>query len=465
VIYFGESHNTSNVNIHKFLFSNNPFDIYVNFRSKYATTFLLESSVGPEKLAEYSFIGFNPRLIFTVKNRDVKITSKDGKIVKMKNVIDPLKLLKSLIPKVSTDNHPSRLLGGAVGYISFDAFTYFENFQPQNNTSSPYPDMMFGIYDDGIVFSHKLGDSFYFTIGENRFDEVKEISENESVVGNIKTNSLQSNMSKKEFEEAVINTKKYIVDGDIFQTVISRRIDIKYEGDIAAIYRSLKEVNPSPYMYYLSNPDHEIIGSSPEMLVRISGKLIETFPIAGTRKVVDDEKQNEILSDELLKDAKERAEHIMLVDLARNDVGRIAEFGTVNVEDFMTIQKFSHVQHIVSKVTGSLKDNLDSFDALKAVFPAGTVSGAPKIRAIEIIDELENDSRGPYAGAVGYFSCTGDADFAITIRTIFALKNTLSIQTGAGIVFDSNPTREFEETKNKAAALLASIKLAETKTS
>ena len=463
MIYFGESHNTTNVNIHKISFSNNPFNIYVTFRSKYDTSFLLESSVGPEKLAEYSFIGFNPRLIFTAKNGDVKITSKDGKIVKMKNVVDPLELLKSLIPQISKNNPPSRLLGGAVGYISFDAFTYFENFQPKNNTSSPYPDMMFGIYDDGIVFSHKSGESFYFTIGENRIDEVKEVSEKESDVGTIKTSPPQFNMSKREFEEAVIKTKKYIVDGDIFQTVISRRIDIKYEGDTAAIYRALKEVNPSPYMYYLSNPDHEIIGSSPEMLIRVTGKLIETFPIAGTRKVVDDEKQNKILSDELLQDPKERAEHIMLVDLARNDVGKIADFGTVNVDDFMTIQKFSHVQHIVSKVTGNLKDNCDSFDALKAVFPAGTVSGAPKIRAIEIIDELENNSRGPYAGAVGYFSCTGDADFAITIRTISAFKNILSVQTGAGIVFDSHPTREFEETKNKAAALLASIKLAEEK--
>ena len=265
------------------------------------------------------------------------------------------------------------------------------------------------------------------------------------------------NVTKERFEKSVEKAKEYITSGDIFQVVLSKRYDFRFKGDLVTFYRSLRDINPSPYMYFLKAGNRKIIGSSPEMLVRVDNRVVETFPIAGTRPCVKDPSENKRLAEELLADPKERAEHVMLVDLARNDVGKIAKFGSVNVPEFMKVHRYSHVQHIVSQVVGDLREDRESYDALRAVFPAGTVSGAPKVRAMEIIEELEPAKRGPYAGAVGYFSYNSNVDFAITIRTLFADKDEAHIQVGAGIVADSVPEREWFETDHKAEALIRAL--------
>jgi anthranilate synthase component 1 len=268
------------------------------------------------------------------------------------------------------------------------------------------------------------------------------------------------NTKKENYEKAVEKAKEYVTEGDIFQVVLSKRYQFQIKGDLIPFYQSLRTINPSPYMYFYKSGDRQIVGSSPEMLVRVENRTVETFPIAGTRPVAEDPGENNKLACELLADPKERAEHVMLVDLARNDIGKISKYGSVHVPEFMKVHRYSHVQHIVSQVVGELKENLQSYDALRAVFPAGTVSGAPKVRAMEIIDELEPARRGPYAGAVGYFSYNGNADFAITIRTLFAYKNQAYIQAGAGIVADSVPEREWFETDHKAKALIQALEQA-----
>jgi anthranilate synthase component 1 len=256
----------------------------------------------------------------------------------------------------------------------------------------------------------------------------------------------------------VRKAKCYIYDGHIFQVVLAKSMKFRVKGNLIGLYAKLREVNPSPYMYMLKMSDRCIIGSSPEMLIRITKDYIETFPIAGTRQILQDEKMNEKLSQELLEDEKEIAEHTMLVDLARNDIGKVCEFGTVKVKEFMTVKRFSHVQHIVSHVVGRLHKNFDSYNSVKAVFPAGTVSGAPKVRAMQIIDELEPTLRGPYAGAIGYFSFNGSCDFAITIRSLFVNGCKAYVESGAGIVIDSDPELEWAETEHKANAILSALK-------
>jgi anthranilate synthase component 1 len=265
-------------------------------------------------------------------------------------------------------------------------------------------------------------------------------------------------MDKEQFSEIVNKAKKFIHDGDIFQVVLSRKFVFDTSGDSLTLYKTLRSLNPSPYMYHLKQDSKTIIGASPEMLVRITNDKVETFPIAGTRKITDDEEENKHLGEELLDDEKELAEHTMLVDLGRNDIGRVCKFGTVRPESLMQIKRFSHVQHIVTHIVGNLAAKYDMFDAFKAVFPAGTVSGAPKVRAMEIIDELETESRGPYAGAVGYFSFNGCCDFAIAIRSIFIEGTKGFVQSGAGIVSDSIAENEFKETEHKAGAMLQALR-------
>lgn len=264
-----------------------------------------------------------------------------------------------------------------------------------------------------------------------------------------------------EFEENIVKAKEYIFSGDIFQVVLSKRYEFKFNGSLIPFYKTLRRINPSPYMYFLKMGSRQIVGSSPEMLMRVENGVVETFPIAGTRPRFEDASKNEILAQELLTDPKERAEHVMLVDLARNDIGKVSEFGTVRVAEFMKVYQYSHVQHMVSRVTGKLKSDCDCYEALKAVFPAGTVSGAPKVRAMEIIEKSEPFRRGPYTGALGYFSYNGNADFAITIRTLVTKEDKGYIQAGAGIVADSDPEREWYETENKALALLKALQLSE----
>ena len=269
---------------------------------------------------------------------------------------------------------------------------------------------------------------------------------------------ITSNIDESEFADIVDKAKKYIYDGDIFQVVLSRKFSFEADGDYLKVYQKLRSLNPSPYLYHMKMDQKTIIGSSPEMLIRVTNDQIETFPIAGTRKITENEEKNEEMKQELINDEKELAEHTMLVDLGRNDIGRVCDYGTVHVKELMEVKKFSHVQHMVTHVIGKLSTKFDMYDAFKAVFPAGTVSGAPKVRAMEIIDELEPESRGAYAGAVGYFSFNGCCDFAIAIRSIFANGKSGFVQAGAGIVFDSIAKNELDETEHKANAMITALK-------
>jgi anthranilate synthase component 1 len=323
-----------------------------------------------------------------------------------------------------------------------------------------FPDLEMGIFDDGFIFNHAQKQAFYYYRQDNRLSEVERLLKQPCDLEALSYTQPTVNTKKEHYEKAVEKAKEYVTAGDVFQVVLSKRYQFQVKGDLIPFYQSLRSINPSPYMYYYKAGDRQIVGSSPEMLVRIDNRMVETFPIAGTKPIAENPAENNRLARELLADPKERAEHVMLVDLARNDLGRIAKCGSVSVPEFMKVHQYSHVQHIVSQVVGELKENLQSYDALRAVFPAGTVSGAPKVRAMEIIDELEPVRRGPYAGAVGYFSYNGNADFAITIRTLFADKNQAYIQAGAGIVADSVPEREWFETDHKAKALMQALEIA-----
>jgi anthranilate synthase component 1 len=329
----------------------------------------------------------------------------------------------------------------------------------QSRDDLQLPDFEFGVYDDGIVFDHLTGQAYYYWYNENRIRDLERLLTKQPESNDLAANDLHVNVTRDRFKNNVSEAKRYIKAGDIFQAVLSKRFEFSFKGDLVAFYKALREINPSPYMYFLKMNERAIVGSSPEMLGRVDGKDAETFPIAGTRPIGRTTAEDKQLGEDLLNDPKERAEHVMLTDLARNDLGKVCEFGTIRVPEFMTVQKYSHVQHIVSRVTGRLRDDCDSIDVFKAIFPAGTVSGAPKKRAMEIIDELEPCRRGPYAGALGYFSYNGNADFAITIRTLVTDQNRGFIQAGAGIVADSDPTREWFETENKADALLHALKL------
>jgi anthranilate synthase component 1 len=418
----------------------------------------LESLIGPEELAEMSVIGFDPKLVITCDSKDFKVKDRTGRILQSSRAEDPLSSIRNLMPKINDDRF--RYIGGAVGYISYDATRFWEHLPINNNKeASDFPLLEFGIYDDGILFNHKENQAYYFFLGESRLEQiVHKMAQMKRKPARFSCSTPKRNMTKKDFVKMVEKAKRYIYDGHVFQVVLAKSMKFRVKGNLIDLYAKLREVNPSPYMYMLKMSDRCIIGSSPEMLIRITKDFIETFPIAGTRQILQDEKKNEELRKELLEDEKEIAEHTMLVDLARNDMGRVCKFGTVKVEDFMSVKRFSHVQHIVSHVIGRLDKNFDSYNSVKAVFPAGTVSGAPKVRAMQIIDELEPSFRGPYAGAIGYFSFNGSCDFAITIRSLFVNGSKAYVQSGAGIVIDSDPGLEWAETEHKASALLSALK-------
>ncbi|MCH2380149.1 MAG: anthranilate synthase component I [Nitrososphaerales archaeon] len=421
---------------------------------------MLESILGPEKLAEFSYIGFNPSLKVILENNKIKMIDKEGRIiVDESNPSDLFIKLREILGENRVNNNFNRLIGGLVGFISYDIVRHWENISDKY-TELNYADFQFGLFNEGIIFDHEKERVYYYHSGDNNLKEVLELLNTEREIGTIDYTEPISNINKERFENNVDIAKEYVRSGDIFQVVLSRKYEFNISGDLLSIYKSLRMINPSPYMYYFKSNDLNIIGASPEMLVRVTDNQIETFPIAGTRPRDGDVETNKKLTDQLLSDEKEMSEHVMLVDLARNDVGQIARFGSVKVPEFMQVHQFSHVQHIVSKVIGELKDEMDCFEAVRAIFPAGTVSGAPKIRAMEIIQELEKESRGPYAGALGYFSKNMCADFAITIRTLVVKGNKAYIQAGAGIVADSVPEKEWFETEQKASALIDALKIA-----
>ena len=426
------------------------FEIYNKFSRNYTHSFLFESLTGPEELAETSIMGFDPSIIVKGYSNKVIFLYKDGTQKTIKTN-DPLETLKQFLEKISDQSY--RYLGGAVGVINYDAVTLWEKI-PQSH-SIDMPLMEFGIYEDGILYDNKQNKSFYFYYNENRINQIK-LAENK--FDDFHVSEISVNLDKSKFIKIVDQAKKYIHDGDIFQVVLSRRFNFEANGDYLKVYKILRSMNPSPYLYHMKMNDRTIIGASPEMLLRVTGDVVETFPIAGTRKITDDETQNEQLKQEMLNDEKELAEHTMLVDLGRNDIGRVCKYGSVHVEELMEVKRFSHVQHMVTHVVGNLDKKYDMFDAFKAVFPAGTVSGAPKVRAMEIIDEQEPHSRGAYAGAVGYFSFNGCCDFAIAIRSIFFDGSKGFVQAGAGIVSDSIPENELKETEHKANAMILALK-------
>ncbi len=450
----------SSIHVQKLATGENQFKLFEKLYSLYERVFILESLIGPEELAEMSIIGFDPGLIVTCDNNNFTVKDRNGRILQNSPVREPLSSLRELMPKVN--DYRFRYIGGAVGYINYDAMRFWEHL-PINSKkkASNFPLLEFGIYDDGILFNHKENQAYYFYLGISRLEEIEgKMARAKNKHAKFSYSTPKRNVTKKQFVKMVTKAKRYLYDGHIFQVVLAKSMNFSVKGNLIALYAKLREVNPSPYMYMLKMSNRCIIGSSPEMLIRVTNDYVETFPIAGTRPVVQDEKKNEQLRQDLLEDEKELAEHTMLVDLARNDIGRVCKFGTVKVKEFMSVKQFSHVQHIVSHVVGRLQKNFDSYNSVKAVFPAGTVSGAPKVRAMQIIDELEPSLRGPYAGAVGYFSFNGSCDFAITIRSLFVNGRKAYIESGAGIVIDSDPALEWAETEHKANAILSALKKA-----
>jgi anthranilate synthase component 1 len=447
---------TPQLKIKKFSFEKSPLEIFSKLYRNYENTYLLESIEGPKKLSQYSFLGFDPALTIKIKNGKAVTCNEITGEEKREKVIEPLGIIAKIIR-----NRPGfkeqRFVGGAVGFVSYDAVRYWEGLPESSLDDQKFPDVEVGVFDDGIIFDHRNKQAVYYYLNENRLSEIDKLLQEPYDYEALSHKLLKVNISKERFEKAVERAKEYVTAGDIFQVVLSKRYDFRIRGDLIDFYRNLRKINPSPYMYFFKSGEHQLIGSSPEMLVRVENRVVETFPIAGTRPHVKNPIENRRLTKELLADPKERAEHIMLVDLGRNDIGKVSKFGSVHLPEFMKVHQYSHVQHIVSRVVGNLKDEHNCYDALRAIFPAGTVSGAPKVRAMEIIEELEPTKRGPYAGAVGYFSYNGNADFAIAIRTLVSNRDKAHIQVGAGIVADSDPEREWFETEHKAKALIKAL--------
>ncbi len=423
--------------------------------------FILESVEGPRKLARYSFLGFNPEVIIKIKDRKAEVIKKETGERFQARTESPLNFIRKFMTQYKTTNRTARFVGGAVGYISYDIIRQWENIPSKAKDDLAFPDVEMGLYTEGIIFDHSENKILYHYQNRNRLSELDEIlSYNDENEEKIIFTPHQLNFSQKKFENSVEKAKEYIFSGDIFQVVLSKRFEFNVNGSLIKFYKNLRKINPSPYMYYLKMGERQIIGSSPEMLARVENGIVETFPIAGTRPRKKEKPENtSLVKKDLLSDPKELAEHVMLVDLARNDVGKVSCYGDVKVSNFMKVQKYSHVYHIVSQVSGRLRNTYDSYDTLQSVFPAGTVSGAPKVRAMEIIEELEPTRRGPYAGAIGYFSFNGNADFAITIRTMVTKDDKAFIQAGAGVVADSKPENEWFETEHKARALFEALRI------
>lgn len=449
-------------------------------RGRYS--FLLESVAGGERIARYSFLGTEPALVFRSKGRQGRFI-RNGVVTTetIPNGQDPLHRLKSLLSgyRIALPAELPRFVGGLVGYIAYDMVRFFERLPEDTVDDLGVDDSCFLLADSLLIFDHvrhriiALSNAHVQEDVDRAYDEacarveglIERLRAPLPPAPKVPTREtpvvFTPNQSPEQYQQAVARTKEYIAAGDGTQMVISQRWQTPIQAHPFDVYRALRSLNPSPYMFYLELDDVVLAGASPEILVTVEKRIATTRPIAGTRprgKTPEDDKR---LAQELLADEKERAEHVMLVDLGRNDLGRVCAYGTVRMEDLMTIEQYSHVIHIVSNVKGRLAPDKDAFDALRACFPAGTVSGAPKVRAMEIIEELEPTRRGIYAGAVGYFSFSGDMDTCIAIRTIVMKDGIAYIQAGAGIVADSVPEREHQECLNKARALMRAVEMAE----
>jgi len=450
--------------------------------------FLLESVEGGERIARYSFVGSEPFLVFASRGREVTI-AKNGQQreqITLGEGEDPLDTLKRLLGEYAFVPLPGmpRFCGGAVGYLGYDLVRFFERLPDDKPDLMGLPDCLLAFTDTYLIFDHVrhrilvMANALVEGDPDQAYDQA--VAKIEQIIARLHRPlaeqaapgappdlppdplaGVESNFTREAFEAGVTRCKEYIAAGDCIQVVLSQRFSKRTPADPFDIYRALRSLNPSPYMYYLSYGEVKIIGSSPERLVSEEEGEVITRPIAGSRPRGTDKREDERLAQDLQADEKERAEHIMLVDLGRNDLGRVCEHGSVRVDELMSVERYSHVMHLVSNVRGRLVPGRDQFDVLRACFPAGTVSGAPKVRAMEIIQELEPCRRGPYAGAIGYFSFSGNMDTAITIRTIVLQGDRAHVQAGAGLVADSVPAREYQETVNKATALLRAIQMAE----
>ena len=463
-----------------------PVNAYLRIRNSSVYSFLLESVEGEERFARYSFLGFGPSELLTLSNNRVTLTMSGVVNEFTGNGIDQLREIISKYDSVDLPELPP-FTGGAVGYISYDAVRQFFNLNESSHHDSDKnqpPELQFAFYRTIMAFDHfkhqailisnvfldsnELKNMNATVLKEKYESAIKNISSLESIINKpvehkpdpIKHDDYKESFDKKSYIEAVLKAKEHIVEGDAFQIVLSRREEITNHPEPFEIYRALRTINPSPYLFYLEMDGQTIAGSSPEMLVKVENRKVQVRPIAGTRPRGSTGAEDEALETELRKDEKERAEHAMLVDLGRNDLGKVSKYGTVKVSELMVVEKYSHVMHLVSRVIGELSDDKDCLDALTATFPAGTVTGAPKKRAMEIIDELEPVKRGIYAGAVGYLDYKGNLDTCIAIRTITFKDGKASIQAGAGIVYDSIPENEYDECGNKAKVLKEAISMA-----
>jgi len=444
-------------------------------------SYLFESVHGGEKWGRYSIIGLPCRTVIKINKRTI-ITEVDAQVVAEEPVEDPLSWITAFQQcyQVHEDENLPRFTGGLVGYFGYETIAYIEARLDHDEKPDPLatPDILLMVSDEVIVFDNLSGKLYVIVHvdphrdnaladGEKRLEQIIDglrhpVPETPShEARTIDEADFVSGFTEQGFKSAVDTARQYIIDGDIMQVVLSQRLTIPYHARPLELYRALRSLNPSPYMYYLDLGDHHVVGSSPEILVHLEGNQVTVRPIAGTRPRGDDEVSDRALEQDLLADPKELAEHLMLIDLGRNDVGRVSQTGSVKLTEKMIVERYSHVMHIVSNVTGQLQQGMTAMDVLRATFPAGTVSGAPKIRAMEIINELEPVKRGIYSGAVGYLSWNGNMDTAIAIRTAVIKDQQLSIQAGAGIVYDSVPENEWAETMNKARAIFRAVAMAE----
>ena len=454
-----------------------PVSAFLKIAEHAEHAFLLESVEGGEQVGRYSFLGKDPFLILRSRGGKTIVERAGETSESEKPLIDTLRGLMAEFHSPFVPGLP-RFTGGAVGYLGYDAAAWFEpvTLQPASQVED---EAGFMLFDTVLAFDHvrhriliianaritgdeDLESLYQFARAKIEFVE-RELDRTLSKppAPSARPLDIGSNVTRDAFERMVRTAKEYIAAGDIYQVVLSQRFETPLDADPFMVYRALRHVNPSPYMYFIRTGGRAIVGSSPEMLVRVEGRRIETHPIAGTRPRGRTEEEDLRLAEELKRNEKERAEHVMLVDLGRNDLGRVSTYGSVKVPTYMALERYSHVMHLVSVVDGQLSDEHDRLDALVACFPAGTVSGAPKVRAMEIIAELENRRRGVYAGAVGYLDFAGNLDFCITIRTVVIENGRAYVQAGAGIVADSNPTAEFEETRDKARAVIQALEMAQ----
>ncbi|MBI5815122.1 MAG: anthranilate synthase component I [Nitrospinae bacterium] len=444
-------------------------------------SYLLESVEGGEKWGRYTFLGGEPSIIFRYEGGRVLITE-NGVERSFEPTGDPLDELRRVMARYRPAHVPglSRFSGGAVGFLSYDAARFFEKMPETVTDDLKVPDAVFTVTGTILIFDNiantikVVSNAFVGEEGaeaayakacakiDSMIEKLKApLPDVKVVTGDASAISFEGAADRAAYEKNVERCKSYIREGDIFQVVLAQRLTARIKAPAFQVYRALRAVNPSPYMYYLNYGDVKIVGASPESLVRVEDGVVETRPLAGTRPRGRNEEEDRLLEKELLADEKERAEHIMLVDLGRNDIGRVSTGGAVKVDELMAVEKYSHVMHIVSNVKGKLRPDMDAYDALRATFPAGTLSGAPKIRAMEIIEEMEGKRRGIYGGCVGYFAFSGNMDMAIAIRTLYMDGQTAYLGVGAGIVADSSPAMEYQETINKGKALIKAVKIAE----